>query len=80
MNDTRFDKMLLAINNRVEQCDRDARQQKVTLHLDQAEDYYDISSPSISVYAQDINSREATDTFFDMLSCSELDTLQLDDA
>lgn len=47
-------------------------QTKVALHINEMEDYHEISSPSISVHPEDINSNEATDTFFDMLSCADL--------
>ena len=40
----------------------------------------DIESPSISVHTGDGNSEDVNDTFFDMLSLSDIDTEQLDDA
>lgn len=40
----------------------------------------DIESPSISVHTGDGNSEDVNDTFFDMLSLSDVDTEQLDDA
>jgi len=46
-------------------------QQKVVLNLNNLADYNEISSPSISVHTDDVNSNEATDTFFDMLSCMD---------
>lgn len=51
----------------------------MALHINTVEDYHEISSPSISVHPEDVKSNEATDTFFDMLSCADLDVEQLDD-
>ena len=67
--------MLQVVSNRVGECEWNARQYKVLLYLGQVEDHREISSPSVSIHADDVSSNEATDTFFDMLSCSELDTL-----
>ena len=52
----------------------------MALCVDKVEDYHEISSPSISIHPEDVNSNEATDTFFDVLSCVDLSTEQLDDA
>jgi hypothetical protein len=40
----------------------------------------DVESPSISVHTGDGNSEDVNETFFDMLSFSDVDTKQLDDA
>jgi len=42
--------------------------------------FNEVSSVSVSAHPEDIDSREATDTFFDMLSCAGMDVDTLIDA
>jgi hypothetical protein len=49
------------------------------LYINEAEDHHK-PARFISVHPEDVNSREATDTFFDMLSCMDLNAEQLEDA
>ena len=64
------------INNNVKESKQVAQQQKYILHLENVKEevhYNEVSSVNVSIHPEEIDSREAIDTFFDMLSCSGVD-------